>query len=120
VQGSATEAALIDAASYSSFALAIRAVVQWSPLEESVMASRAEEEVDRNFDYFQRHIADYLPAHEGRYALLHRCQAVDFFDNLRDAEAAGVARFGRDDFSIQEVTSSVMDLGFYSHAHGQR
>ncbi|TFI56982.1 hypothetical protein E2493_17465 [Sphingomonas parva] len=84
------------------------------------MASRAEEEVDRNFDYFQRHLADFLPAHEGRYVLLHRCRAVDFFDTLRDAEAAGVARYAPDAFSIQEVTASVMDLGFYSHAHGQR
>lgn len=73
-------------------------------------------EVDQNYDYFQRHIASYLPRETGRYALLRHQKVIGFFDDPGVAAAEGAKRFADNIFSIQEVTSAPIDLGLYSYA----
>jgi hypothetical protein len=79
-------------------------------------ARTKQEEVDRNFDFFQRQLRQLLPAQVGKFALIRDCQIIDFFDTAQDANTAGTQLYPDGLFSIQKVTDEIGDLGFYSHA----
>lgn len=72
------------------------------------------EEVDRNYDYFQRHMAEYLPGEFGRYALLRSGKVAGFFDSADAAEEQG-ERFGDGIYSIQLVDPAPINLGAFSN-----
>lgn len=73
-------------------------------------------EVDENYDFFQRHIASFLPEETGRYALLRNQTVIGFYDDPGEAAAEGAKRFNDNIFSIQEVSTAPIDLGLYSFA----
>jgi hypothetical protein len=75
-------------------------------------------EVGRNYDWFQRNLASFLPDHAGQYALLKSATVVDFFDGPGIAYRAGLARFSDQIFSVQRVTDEPVELGFMSLAFG--
>jgi hypothetical protein len=72
------------------------------------------EEVDRNYDYFQRHMTEFLPHELGRYVLLRGRAVVDFFDSADAAEERGEA-FGDGLYSIQLVDPAPINLGAFSN-----
>jgi hypothetical protein len=72
------------------------------------------DEVDRNYDYFQRHMAEYLPREFGRYALLRGGHIVGFFDSADAAEEQG-EQFGDGIYSIQLVDPAPINLGAFSN-----
>jgi len=72
------------------------------------------DEVDRNYDYFQRHMTEYLPREFGRYALLRRGNVVGFYDSADSAEERG-ERFGDGIYSIQLVDPAPINLGAFSN-----
>jgi hypothetical protein len=72
------------------------------------------EEVDRNYDYFQRNMAEYLPSQFGRYALLRNREVVGFFDSADTAEERG-EQFGDGIYSIQLVDPAPINLGAFSN-----
>lgn len=80
------------------------------------MADALKIEVDHNYDFFQRTVAQYLPEHAGEYALLKSAALVDFFDGPGNAYRAGLHRFSDGLFSVQLVTGEPVELGFYSIA----
>jgi len=84
------------------------------------MAMTLEAEIDRNFDYFQRHLSSFVANHRGQFALLRDANVVDFLDSIIDAERKGTNHFPDGRFSIQEVTDQPADLGFFTHAFDQR
>lgn len=71
-------------------------------------------EVDRNYDFFQRHMSDFLPGELGRYALLRDCKVVGFFDGADAAEERG-ERFRDGLYSIQLVDPAPINLGAFSN-----
>lgn len=73
-------------------------------------------EVDANYDFFQRQLADHIESHRGEFALIRRRKIIGFFDDAQSAEERGVACYPDQIFSIQEVTDEPIDLGFYSYA----
>jgi hypothetical protein len=74
-------------------------------------------EAHRNFAAFRERLPELLSTHQGKYALLHRGEIVEFFDSFSDAIRFGRARYvSVDAFSIQQVTSANVNLGFYAHA----
>lgn len=73
-------------------------------------------QVDRNFKEFQRQLPELLKTYNGKFALMHDGQVVEFFDTVHDAYLAGKKLFGEEGFSVQEVTSAAADLGYFSHA----
>ena len=75
------------------------------------MAQNLDREIDRNFDHFQRHLAQHLPAKEGQFALMHDCAFIEFYQTPFEAEQAGEAHFADGVYSIQEVTDAPVDLG---------
>lgn len=84
------------------------------------MSDDIEREIDRNFDYFQRNLSDYLPQHEGKFALLKGASVVRFFNTAFEAEEAGEKEFSDGLYSIQQVSRAPADLGFFSYAFDQR
>jgi hypothetical protein len=76
---------------------------------------RLAEEVDRNFDYFQRHVANWMGDHAGEYAVLRSQKVIDFFRTVGEAYRNAVEQFPDHLFSIQEVTNEPIDLGVFSH-----
>lgn len=82
------------------------------------MSGNLSNEVDRNFDAFRSMLPDLLQKAPGKYALLHRQDLIDVFENSVAAFIAGMERFGEDEFSVQEVTQQADNLGFYSYAGG--
>jgi hypothetical protein len=75
-----------------------------------------QEEVDRNFDFFQKQLPQLLPEHRGKFALIRDCKITSYYDTAQDAYTAGNQLFADGLFSIQRVTEEIGDLGFYSHA----
>ena len=74
-------------------------------------------EADINFAAFQKRLPDIIQAHQGQYAVMHAGEIMDFFDTLSDAVKAAQTKFGSSEkFSIQEVTTTNVNLGFYSYA----
>ncbi len=76
--------------------------------------SRQKLEVDRNYDFFQRHMTNYLPHEFGRYALIKGQEIIDFFDSAVAAEERG-EEFGDGIYSIQLVDPAPINLGAFSN-----
>jgi len=78
--------------------------------------SENQDHVQLNYDAFLKQLPELLDEQEGKYALIRDQEIVEFFDTASDAYLAGENLYPDGRFSIQEVTSSTLDLGFYSHA----
>ena len=76
---------------------------------------RQAEEVDRNYEAFERMLPAILAAHRDQVALMKDQKIVGFYDKPVDALRAAAQRFPDDVFSIQEVTDVPIDLGIWSH-----
>ncbi len=72
-------------------------------------------EIDANYDYFARNLAQFLSHHKGQYALLKNRHVVRFFEAPGTAYRFGKTEFPDGIFSIQEVIEEPVDLGFFSH-----
>jgi hypothetical protein len=74
-------------------------------------------EVDRNYAAFKALLPDLIATHPGKFAVMHNGEVVEFFDTLSDAVRCGSTQFGGSGkFSVQEVTSTPANLGFYAYA----
>lgn len=80
--------------------------------------TQVETEARRNYRVFIEMLPELLEEHPGRCALLHDGALIEVFDTGQEARWAGRRRFGYGNFSIQHVTRSVVDLGWYSHVWG--
>jgi hypothetical protein len=74
------------------------------------------EQVERNFEAFRAMLPSILPLHQNKYLLMKDGAAVGFYSTLEDA-CVTANQFYRDEpFSVQKVTDTPVDLGFFSHA----
>jgi hypothetical protein len=80
------------------------------------MAQAHQKQVDENFAVFTKLLPQLLKSHPGKYAVMHAGEVVDFFDTISDAVRFGHAKFGDTNFSIQEITTQNVTLGFHSYA----
>lgn len=81
------------------------------------MTESYQNEVERNFAAFQEKLPELLVTHQGKYALLHRGEVIEFFDSVGDAARYGMAKYQKpSEFSVQLVTGQNMNLGHYSYA----
>ena len=79
-------------------------------------ADTTQEAVDKNYQAFRAMLPDLIKTNLGKFALMHDEQIVEFFDTARDAMLYGEREFPDGVFSVQQVTTSVVDLGYFSHA----
>ncbi len=73
------------------------------------------QQVDLNYDAFQRMLADILTTHRDQLALMRDGEIVGYYQTPREALEAATSKFPDQIFSIQEVTDEPIDLGFWSH-----
>ena len=81
-----------------------------------MISTRKLYELRQNYDAFMRVLPTLIDDHEGQHVLMRHGEVVDYFDSVRDALTQAGTEFDDDLFSIQEVTSAVADLGWYSRA----
>lgn len=74
-------------------------------------------EIEQNFVAFQGEVASLMPDHEGKFALMRHQKIVEVYGQLVDAVVAGHSNYPDGMFSIQEITTKPLDLGFFSHAN---
>lgn len=77
---------------------------------------KIQQEVDRNYEAFQKILPQLMKKNPGKWALLHEGKVEAVFDTASDAYTAGGKLYDAKPFSIQEITNQVVDLGWYSHA----
>ena len=77
-------------------------------------------EVRLNYEAFRKKLPDLLQTHRGKFALMHDREVVELYDTAGDAYKVGIKSYGEGSFSVQEVTDSPVDLGFFNHAISQR
>jgi hypothetical protein len=82
--------------------------------------SDKDRQVKENYDAFVQKLPELLATHSGKFALLHDREIVELFDSAGDAYKAGQQRYPTGLFSIQQVTESAADLGFFSCATPDR
>lgn len=79
-----------------------------------------QEAINKNFEAFKQILPTIIETHRGKFALLKDQEIIEFFDTAKDAFLAGKKLYNDDVFSVQEVTDTFADLGYYSHAMHQR
>lgn len=77
---------------------------------------KRQDAVERNYQAFVALLPELIKSHHGKFALMHDGEVVEFFDSARDAMVYGQKEFSDGLFSVQEVTSISVDLGYFSHA----
>ena len=78
--------------------------------------SPSQAEVDRNFEEFKRMLPELMMSAPGKYVVMHDGAVAELFDTFADAARYGYAKFGRDRFSVQEVTGDFITAGCHSYA----
>lgn len=76
--------------------------------------ARTLQTIDENYAAFEKELPELMLRHPGRFALMRNAGIVDFFDTVRDAVIAGEHLYEDDEFSVQEVTMTPVNLGRYS------
>jgi hypothetical protein len=87
----------------------------------TAMQADVDAEVSNNFKYFQGVVASLIAQHAGQFALIKNCQIRSYHPTSAQALVAGYQGFPDGIFSVQEVITKPLDLGFYSHVadHGK-
>lgn len=78
--------------------------------------SKSQETVDKNYEAFRQVLPNIVKDHAGQFALLHSGEIVEYFDTANDAAKTGKHLFEDGEFSVQEVTNSPVNLGYFSYA----
>jgi hypothetical protein len=77
---------------------------------------RKREEVDNNLKFFLEELPKIPQIQRGKFAILRNREIIGFYDTAIDAFRAASTAFSDGIFSIQQVTDTAIDLGYYSHA----
>ncbi len=72
--------------------------------------------VDENYEAFKAMLPELAKSHPGKYALMREREVVEFFDTARDALVYAQKEYPDGLYSIQQVTETIADLGYFSHA----
>jgi hypothetical protein len=73
-------------------------------------------QLDLNYFAFRSKLPELLQTHAGKYALLYQQHIVSYFDSALDALKVGHSQYGEGEYSVQEITGEIENLGFYSYA----
>jgi len=82
----------------------------------TIDAAKQDEAIRKNYEAFAKLLPELMNTHAGKFALMRDGKVVDFFDTARDAMVHGTRTFTDGLFSVQEVSQTAVDLGWFSHA----
>lgn len=86
---------------------------RFGPGEERSVADQRTE-VDQNYEAFREMLPELMKSSPGKWALLHHRQLIEVFDTSGEAVAAGEIKYPEGRFSIQEITTHPISLGWFS------
>jgi hypothetical protein len=75
-----------------------------------------QEEVDRNYEEFLKQLPTLLAAHREKFALMKDTKILGFYSTAEDARVTAASFIKDGIYSIQQVTDTVINLGFYTNA----
>ena len=78
------------------------------------------DQVEKNYRAFQALLPTIIPLYQDKYALMKDGVAVGFYSTLEDVYMTPNQFYRDQPFSVQKVTMTPVDLGFFSHAVSSR
>lgn len=78
--------------------------------------SEIQDEIDRNYAAFVAILPTLIASHREQYALMKGGKILGFYSTAVDARTAAESFIDDKLYSIQKVTDSAVDLGYFSHA----
>jgi hypothetical protein len=84
--------------------------------QSRVIMGTLQDEIDRNYSAFLEMLPNIIATHREQYALMKDGKIIGFFITSVDARTAAEAFIKDKLYSIQKVTDSAIDLGYFSHA----
>ena len=75
-----------------------------------------QEEVDANYEVFLKMLPSILHEHRDRYALMKGGKIISYFSTAQDARTTAELLFNDGLYSIQLVTDTAINLGFFTNA----
>jgi hypothetical protein len=75
-----------------------------------------EAEIQKNYKAFEPILPTIIQENDGKFALMREGKLVKIFDSPRDAVIFAESQFQDDLWSVQEISSRIADLGWFSHA----
>ena len=79
------------------------------------MTGKFSRQITVNYEAFIDQLDSLEVLHHGEFALMHDGEILEFYSSWENAYKTGVLMHGKGHFSVQEVTKTPVDLGFYSH-----
>ena len=76
------------------------------------LQKHAQQEVRNNYIIFAKELPHLLEQHRGEFLLLHQKEFIAYFQTLEQAFEAGMEKYGKGNFSIQEVTDRIELFGY--------
>jgi len=73
-------------------------------------------EIDQNYKAFEKMLPSILVSHQNRFALMKNKKVLGYYSTSADAYSAAVSFISDGLFSIQQVTDSSINLGFFTDA----
>ena len=92
------------------------AIMGTKPMSRKGIAMSQQQEVDRNYEEFQKLLPSILSTHRNQYALMQDGKVIGYYSTSRDAVITANNFLSGKPYSIQRVTDGKVDLGFFSHA----
>ena len=75
-----------------------------------------QEEVDRNFEEFEKLLPTIIVANRDKYALMKDRKILGYYSSAEDARVAAASFIKDGLYSIQHVTDISINLGFFNYA----
>jgi hypothetical protein len=83
-------------------------------MSQSQNNDKYQQEVDRNYKEFQKILPSILATYRDKYALMKGGKILGYYSTAQDAAVAAQTFIPDGVFSIQEVTNSSINLGFFT------
>lgn len=82
----------------------------------SAQKDKYQTEVDRNYEEFRKVLPNLLVTHRDKYALMKDGKILGYYSTAEDAAVAAQTFISDGVFSVQEVTDSPINLGYFTYA----
>ena len=73
-------------------------------------------EINRNFEEFKKLLPALIGDHLNKHALMRAGKVIAIYSTAQDAVQTGHSFYDDGLFSVQKITDSAVDLGYFSHA----
>jgi hypothetical protein len=84
--------------------------------DQMIEMTDIQREVDENYDEFRKLLPSIIGQHRDKYALMKNRKILGYFSTAQDAREAATSFVPDGIYSIQQVTDTPINLGFFTYA----